>query len=50
MDQKAKAKGFKYKVVPTNGEFEPLYVRTIEQVALAMKDWPNVKFRVQSCT
>ena len=48
MDDKAKAKGFRYKIVPTNREFEPLYVRKVEQVSVAMNDWPNVAFRVHS--
>ena len=46
MDKKAKVQGYRYKIVPTKGEFSPIYVKTLEDVADAMRECPDVWFSV----
>lgn len=41
-------KGYRFKLVPTNGEFEPLYAKTIADVGSLMRSWPNIRFNIIS--
>jgi hypothetical protein len=38
------AKGYAYKLTPTKGEFDPIYVKTEKQAAYIHRSYPNVKF------
>ena len=49
MPKDLKKKGYRYKLTPVNKMFEPLYVKTIQNVAQTMRDNSDQKFIIEDC-
>lgn len=47
-DTKMRIKGYRYKLLPNSGKFEPLYVKTADEAGPVMLDYPDEMFNVVS--
>ena len=46
-DQKMHDKGYRYKLIPKNANFEPLYAKTLMNIGPLMREYPDTRFDVQ---
>lgn len=46
IDQGMYSKGYRYRLAPQSGKFEPLYAKALTNIGPLMRDYPNEKFDV----